>query len=327
MKVVITEHHYSEIDGAVSVMTDADVEVVVGACRSEDEAIMLARDADVVINQHLSVTARMLDEWPRCLGVVHFGKGVDNIDVAAATQRGIWVANVRDANWDEVSNHVLAMLLGWARALIAFDRDVRAGGWTYRIAIPRHRVAGQVLGIVGFGDVARVLSAKAHALGLTVLAHTRHRAQAEHVSFVSLPELLRRSDYVSLHVPLTDATSRMIGQREFAMMKSSAFLINTSRGGVIDQAALVDALKTGRIAGAALDVTDPEPPARDDPLLGLDNVILTPHVAWYSEESREQVTVQAAREAVRILRGERPVSAVNPGVVPRQSAGCHAARA
>jgi D-3-phosphoglycerate dehydrogenase len=327
MKAVITDHHYSEIGGAVGVMTDADIEVVVGACRNEDEAMELAHDADVVINQHVSVTARMLDAWPRCLGVVHFGKGVDNIDVAAATKRGIWVANVRDANRDEVSNHVLAMLLGWARALVAFDRDVRAGGWTYRIAIPRHRVSGQVLGIVGFGDVARLLSSKAHALGLTVLAHTRRRAQADHVSFVSLGELLRRSDYVSLHVPLTAATRTMIGERELAMMKSSAFLINTSRGGVVDQAALVAALKIGRIAGAALDVTDPEPPARDDPLLRLDNVILTPHVAWYSEESREQVTVQAAHEAVRILRGERPSSAVNPDVVPRQSAASHAGRA
>lgn len=327
MKTVITDHHYSDIGGAIKVMADAGIDVVVGACRSEEEAIELAHDADAVINQHLSITARMLDAWPRCLGVVHFGKGVDNIDVAAATHRGIWVANVRDANWDEVSNHVLAMLLGWARALVAFDRDVHRGGWTYRIAIPRHRVAGQVLGIIGFGDVARLLSSKAHALGLTVLAHTRSNAHADHVSFVSLSELLRRSDYVSIHVPLTDATKKLIGEREISMMKPGAFLINTSRGGVIDQPALVAALKTGRIAGAALDVTDPEPPVRDDPLLALDNVILTPHVAWYSEESREQVTVQAAHEAVRILRGERPRSAVNPDVVPRQSAARHAARA
>ena len=321
MKAVITDHHYTDIRRAAEILADAGIELVVGACRSEDEAMALGADADAVINQHVALTERVLDAWPRCRGVVHFGKGVDNIDVAAATKRGIWVANVRDANWDEVSNHVLALLLGWARGLIVFDRDVRAGGWSHRPAVPRHRLAGQVLGIIGFGDIARVLAAKAYGLGLEVLAHSRHAATAEHVRFVDLPELLRRSDYVSIHVPLTDATAKMIGERELTQMKRSAFLINTSRGGVIDQAALVAALRTRRIAGAGLDVTDPEPPPPDDPLLALDNVILTPHVAWYSEESREHVTVAAALEVVRIVRNERPRSPVNPDVVPTAPAG------
>jgi D-3-phosphoglycerate dehydrogenase / 2-oxoglutarate reductase len=259
----------------------------------------------------------MIAGWPRCQGIAHFGKGVDNIDVAAATQRGIWVTNVRDANWDEVSNHVLALLLGWARGIVAFDRHVRSGGWSHRGAIPRHRLAGQVLGIVGFGDIARVLAKKAHALGLSVLAFARHAQDVPNVRFVSLDELLRESDYISIHLPLAADTARLIGARELALMKRSAFVINTSRGGVIDQAALVAALSEGRIAGAGLDVTDPEPPAPGDPLLALPNVILTPHVAWYSEESREHVTVEAAREVVRILHGERPHSPVNPDVVPR----------
>lgn len=317
MKAFITEHHYTDIGHATEVLADAGIALVVGDCRGEDEAIALGHDADAVINQHLPVTARMLAAWPRCRGVVHFGKGVDNIDVAAATRQGIWVTNVRDANWDEVSNHVLALLLGWARGLLTFDRHVRAGGWSYRAGVPRHRLAGQVLGIVGFGDIARVLATKAHGLGLTVLAHARRPMSCDHVRFVSLPELLGASDYVSLHVPLTADTAQLIGERELSLMRPGAFLINTSRGGVIDQAALVAALKTGRIAGAGLDVTDPEPPARDDPLLAMDNVILTPHVGWYSEESREHVTVEAAREVVRILRSERPRSPVNPGVVPR----------
>jgi D-3-phosphoglycerate dehydrogenase / 2-oxoglutarate reductase len=317
VKAVVTEHHYTDIANATRVLVNAGIELVVGQCRDEDDAIALGRDADAVINQHLPITQRVLDAWPRCRGIVHFGKGVDNIDVAAATQRGIWVANVRDANWDEVSNHVLALLLGWARGLFAFDRDVRRGGWTYRSAIPRHRLAGRVLGIVGFGDIGRVLAAKAHGLGLAVLAHARRTVAADHVTFVDLDELLRRADFVSIHVPLTDATARMIGERELALMKPGAFLINTSRGGVIDQPALVAALRTGQIGGAGLDVTDPEPPMPGDPLLALDNVILTPHAAWYSEESREQVTVQAAEEVVRILRDERPLSAVNPDLLPR----------
>ncbi len=175
VKAIVTDHHYTDIGNATRVLADAGIELVIGECRGEDDAMALGRDADAVINQHVAITSRVLDAWPRCRGVVHFGKGVDNIDVAAATKRGIWVANVRDANWDEVSNHVLALLLAWSRGLLAFDRDVRRGEWTYRSAVPRHRLAGQVLGIVGFGDIGRVLAAKAHGLGLTVLACSRAR--------------------------------------------------------------------------------------------------------------------------------------------------------
>ena len=311
MKAVITDHHYSQIDAALAVLHEAGIECTVGAARNEDDALELGREADAVINQHVAVTARMLDAWPRCRGVVHFGKGVDNIDVAAATARGVWVANVRDANADEVSNHVLAMLLAHARALPTFDREVRAGRWSYRAAIPRRRLAGQVLGIVGFGAIGRTLASKAHALGMRVFAHSRHAVDAPGVAFVPLDTLLAQSDFVSIHVPLTSGTKGMIGARELALLKPNAFLINTARGGVVDQPALVAALRERRIAGAGLDVTDPEPPPPDDPLRDLDNVILTPHVAWYSEESREHVSVHAAREVVRILRGERPLSPVN----------------
>jgi D-3-phosphoglycerate dehydrogenase / 2-oxoglutarate reductase len=318
LKAVITDHHYTDIGNALRALADAGILYEVGACRNEDDAIALGRDADAVLNQHVPVTARVLDAWPRCRGVVHFGKGVDNIDVDAATERGIWVANVRDANWDEVSNHVLALILAFARGLFVYDSEARAGRWSYRAAMPRHRLAGQVLGIVGFGDIARVLAQKAQGLGLRVIAHSRRAADVAEVAFVTLPELLRQSDFVSIHVPLTRETAALIGGRELSLMKRSAYLINTSRGGVIDQRALVDALQRGVIAGAGLDVTDPEPPRQDDPLLALDNVILTPHVAWYSEESRERVTVEAAREVVRILQGESPRSAVNPGLVPRR---------
>jgi len=318
LKAVITDHHYTDIGNALRVLTDAGIECEVGACRDEDDAIALGREADAVINQHVAVTARVLDAWPRCRIVVHFGKGVDNIDVAAATERGIWVANVRDANWDEVSNHVLALVLAFARGLFIYDSEVRAGRWSYRSAVPRHRLAGQVLGIVGFGDIGRVLARKAQGIGLRVIAHSRQPAEGHDVDFVSLPELLRQSDFVSIHVPLTPESAGMIGSQELSLMKPSAYLINTSRGGVVDQPALVEALRARRIAGAGLDVTDPEPPLPDDPLLALDNVILTPHVAWYSEESRERVTVEAAREVVRILHGEPPHSAVNAGLVPRR---------
>lgn len=313
MKLVILEHHYADIAAASRIIAEHGIELVVGQCRTQDEAITLAQDASAVIFQHMTVDARMLEAWPRCRIVAHFGKGVDNIDVAAASERGIWVSNVRDANWDEVSNHVLALLLGWARGLLTYDRHVRSGGWSYRAAAPRSRLAGQVLGLIGYGDIARVLARKAKGLGLEVLAHARRVEPDGVVDFVSLPDLLSRADYVSLHIPLTPETRHLIGRKEFAMMKPSAFLINAARGGVIDQEALIDALRSGRIAGAGLDVMDPEPPKPDDPLLAMDNVILTPHVAWYSEESREHVTTTAAREAVRVLCGGAPLSAVNPG--------------
>ena len=318
VKAVITDHHYHDIDNALSVLRDAGIACAVGQCRTEDEAIDFGREADAVINQHVPLGARAFDAWQRCRGVVHFGKGVDNIDVDAATTRGIWVANVRDANGDEVSNHVLALILAFARDVLRFDREVRAGRWSYRSAIPRRRLAGQTLGLVGWGDIAQLVARKARGLGLAVVAHARHQLPASGVGFVTLDELMRQSDFVSIHVPLTPSTRHMIGARELALMKPSAFLINTARGAIVDQRALVDALLQRRIAGAGLDVTNPEPPAPDDPLLALDNVILTPHAAWYSEESRERVTVGAAREVVRILRGEPPLSPVNPTVVPRR---------
>lgn len=325
MRVAITDHHYSNFTGAMRVFEDAQVEVVCGRLASAAEAADLGRAADAVINQHVPITAEMFDAWPRCLGVVHFGKGVDNIDVPAATARGIWVANVLGANVDEVSNHVLGLLLGWARGIVELDARVRRGEWDYRLAQPRRRLAGQVLGLVGYGAIARALAAKAAALGLDVVAFARRPVADTNVRFASLDEVLAVADYLSLHVPLTTDTRHLIGERELARMKPTAFVINTSRGPVIDQRALVAALHAGRLAGAGLDVTDPEPAAADDPLLALPNVIVTPHAAWYSEESREYVTVEAAREAVRIVRGERPRSPVNPQTQPRTPAArrCH----
>jgi D-3-phosphoglycerate dehydrogenase len=321
LKVLLTDHHYTDIGTAEALIAAAGHDLVLGNCRSEDDAIPLGRDADAVINQHLPVSARMLDAWPRCRAVVHFGKGVDNIDVEAATRRGIWVTNVPDANHDEVSNHVLALALAWARCLLPFDRAAREGRFDYRLAVPRHRLAGQVLGLVGFGDTARCVARKARALGMGVVVHARHPAGSE-VEFASLADVLRRADYLSIHVPLTPGTTGMIGAAQLALMKRSVFLINTSRGGVVDQPALVEALRRGHIAGAGLDVTDPEPPPPGDPLLELPNVILTPHAAWYSEESREDVTTSAAREVVRVLADARPSSPVNPEVVPRFATRC-----
>lgn len=317
MHVVVTDHHYTDFTAATRVLQDAGVSFVVGRCASAQDAAALAQDADAVINQHVPVTAAMLAGWPRCRGVVHFGKGVDNIDVDAATALGIWVANVPGANADEVSNHVLALVLAWARGIVELDARVHRGLWDYRLARPRERLAGQVLGLVGYGAIARALAAKAVALGLAVVVYARRPVPDANVRFAPLQEVLSIADYLSLHVPLSAQTRHLIGEREFAWMKPTAFIVNTSRGGVIDQTALVAALRAGRLAGAGLDVTDPEPPARDDPLLALPNVIVTPHAAWYSEASREHVTVEAAREAVRIARGERPSSPVNPHVRPR----------
>ena len=316
MRLVITEHHYSDIASAERIAADAGIDLVVGRCASEDEALDLARDADGIVCQHVPVTEAMLDAWPRCRVVAHFGKGVDNIDVDAATRRGIWVTNVRDANADEVSNHVLALALCWARGLPAFDAHVRSGGWSHRGAVPRRRLAGQTLGLVGFGDVARLLARKAAGLGLEVVAFARRPTTAPGVAFLDLDEVLRRADILSIHVPLNRETRQLIGARELARMKPTAMLVNTARGAIVDQGALVAALRSGGIAAAGLDVLDPEPPPPDDPILSLPNVILTPHAAWYSEESRERVTTAAVRDAVAVLRGGVPESPVNPDVAP-----------
>jgi D-3-phosphoglycerate dehydrogenase / 2-oxoglutarate reductase len=290
-------------------------------CRSEDDLLAAVADADAVLNTVVPITARVVEAMARCRVIVRSGAGVDNVDVAAASRAGIVVANVPDASVEEVSNHALALLLACSRKIVVLDRSLRAGTWSRALFPPMGTLHGETLGVVGFGRIARALAAKVQALQMRVLATDPlvpeseiRRAGAEPAS---LERLLAESDFVSLHAPLSGETRHMIAAEQLRTMKSSAYLINTARGALIDQAALVAALQSEVIAGAALDVFEQEPLAPDDPLLQLPNVVLTPHAAAYSDAGIRELRRRTGEAAADVLRGVQPRGIANPDVTPR----------
>ncbi len=259
--------------------------------------------------------------------IVRYGSGTDNVDVQRATGRGIVVANVPGFCLSEVADHTMALLLAAARKLLLMDRYTRTGRWQARSEEEVRRVAGKTLGLVGFGSIAQQVARRAGAFDLRVVAYDpyldRGRAQSLGVLQVGLEELLEESDFVSLHVPLSSQTSHMIGETQLRQMKAGSILINTARGGLVDEAALVRALSEGWIAGAGIDVYENLPmfelhPAFiRHPLFDLENVVLTPHSAGSSIEALEQLKLDGAREAVTVLSGRLPQHWVNPSVIPR----------
>lgn len=251
---------------------------------------------------------------PRCRAIVRYGIGVDNVDLEAARERRIYVANTPGYGVDEVSTHALALLLAVARRVVARDRAVRAGAWGVGQAEPMHAVSGRVLGVVGYGAIARSFVAKMAAFSPSrVLIADPYAADlppgAERVDVATL---CREADLISLHAPLTPETRHLIGAAELALMRPTTIVVNTSRGGLVDEAALADALRERRIFGAGIDVFDPEPPRRDHPLWALDNAIVSDHTAWYSEASVQELQTRAAQEVARVFSGEAPRSWVNP---------------
>jgi len=287
----------------------------------EDELIDNLRDADVVLVNMAPITRRVMENLPRCRAVVRYGVGVDNVDLEAASECGIVVAHVVDFCTEEVANHALLLLLACAKRLLPLDRDVRQGRWARGPVPDLPPIFGQTLGIVGLGNIGRALADKAQALDLHVVAYDPYAdprmAEECNVRLCSLKELLQQSDYVSVNVPLTAETHHLIGAEELALMKPTAVLINTARGALVDEEALVEALGSGRIAAAGLDVFEEEPLPPDSPLCGLDNVVLTPHSAGLSEVSMKKVRVEVGKAAADVLAGRWPKQVANPSVRPR----------
>jgi D-3-phosphoglycerate dehydrogenase / 2-oxoglutarate reductase len=319
--VAVTDYVFPSFDPERAVLEPLSVELRPQQCRSEEEIIMLAQDADAVLNCYAKMTARVIEALKRCRIIARYGIGVDNVDLAAASKAKILVTNVPDYCIDEVSDHALALLLALARRITVADGAVKAGTWEVVAHAGIRRLRGQTLGLLGFGKIAKALASKVQPLGMKVLVYdpyleraliAQHGAQA-----VSLDRLLAEADAVSIHVPLSPETHQIIGQRELTRMKPTAFLINTSRGGIVDEQALAVALKEGRLGGAALDVLSVEPPLADHPLRQAPNMILTPHLAFYSRESVVELQTKAAEEVARALKGEPPRSPVNPEVLTR----------
>jgi len=286
-------------------------------CKTAGDLSAYAADADIVwlFGGSRVLQGGNLTNVPRCRAILRTGSGTDNVPVEEATRRGIIVANMPAAMSDGVSDHLIALLFAVTRRVAALDRAVRLGQWGQRPMQPLNGVQGRTLGLVGFGHVAREVVRKLSGFGMKVLAHDpfvpAEAMTAHGVTAASLSALLAESDYVSLHCPLTAETKHLIGERELRLMKPTAILLNTSRGPVVDEAALVQALQQGSIAAAGLDVLEHEPPAADNPLLKLDNVVLTPHVAGYSADGVEIRWRLSVETVLALARGQAPASWVN----------------
>ena len=304
---------------------DAEIELVEARCTTEDELIAAAGDADAIIGGGRFFTRRVLEALPRCRVIVTYSVGYDTIDVDAATDNNIIVVNNPAKCWcvEEVSNHALALLLASAKKLTIQHNLTKQGRWTdaKQELAPMAPVHDQTLGLVGCGNIGRMTVRKARCFGMRILGYDPYvdKALAEEygITLTSLPELLKESDFVSVHAFLNEETRHLMGETEFRQMKPSAYLINTARGPIVDEAALIKALQEKWIAGAGLDVFEIEPVAADNPLLQMDSVVVIPHSASYSDTAVEVNSINPAQEVARVLCGKWPNNPVNETVKPK----------
>jgi D-3-phosphoglycerate dehydrogenase len=315
-KIVITDCDHPSVDIEKKVLSTINSEPILESCRTEDDVIKVASDADAVINQYAPLTRRVIQSLKKCKIITRYGVGVDNINLKAATEHNIIVANVPDYCVDEVSTHAFSLILSCARAITMLDRKLREKKWDFTLAKPLFRTQGQTIGLFGLGRIARMVVDKAAGFGFKVIAYDPYVSKTgSDVELVTFDRLFSDSDFLSIHAPLTEETRHIIGEKELKMMKNTAYLINTSRGPLVDEKVLYIALKERWIAGAALDVMENEPPDWENPLLSLENTIITPHISFYSEESYVELKTKTAEAVLSVLIGNRPRSVVNPQVL------------
>jgi D-3-phosphoglycerate dehydrogenase len=319
LTVAVTDSVFPNLEPARQVLAGIGAQLRLASEPAPEAILDVARQADGLLVTYAKITSEIIEQLDQCRIIARFGIGVDNVDIAAATASGIVVTRVPDYCVDEVSDHALALLLALVRKVVYANRQTQAGHWDMGQVVPIHRLRGRTLGLVGFGKIPRALVPKAQAFGLKVMTYDPYVSHEVVTSLgveqVGFDELLGRADYISIHAPLTPDTHHMFSAEAFRKVKPGAFLINTARGPLVDEQSLADALDEGRLAGAGLDVMSQEPPPADSPLLGRDNVILTPHVAFYSEESLVELQAKAAQEVARVLSGEPPRYPVNPEVL------------
>ena len=315
MLVAVADSVFPNLDTARSVLSAIGPDLQLAPQATPEAILKIAAGADALLVTYAKITADMIAQMKKCRIISRFGIGVDNVDLAAATSARIVVTKVPDYCIDEVSDHALALLLAAARKITQSNAQVHAGRWEMPAVVPIHRLRGAVLGLAGFGRIPQLVAPKAKAFGLNVIAFDpfvpRDVFAREGVESVDFAQLLKRSDYISIHTPLMPETRGLFNADAFRQMKPTAYLINTARGPIVDEAALADALDGGRLAGAALDVMPQEPPV-GSPLLGRENVIITPHTSFYSEESLLELQRKAAEEVVAVLTGKPPRNPVNP---------------
>ncbi|SHF47598.1 C-terminal binding protein [Desulforamulus putei] len=317
-KVYVTDYEFPNLKFEEEVLLPIGAELIGVQCKTEEDIIEKCKDAVGLINQYAPISRKVMESLPNLKVVARYGVGVNTIDLPAATDLGICAANVPDYCMDEVSDHAMALILACARKVVLMNNEVKKGNWDYKVSIPIYRIRGKNLGLISFGRIAQTLAGKARAIGMNLLVFDPYVpetvAKQYDAKLVSLEELLRESDFISVHAPLTAETEHLISEKELQMMKKSAFIVNTGRGPVIDEKALIKALQEGWIAGAGLDVIEVEPPTADNPLLKMDNVVINPHAAWYSIEAEAELRTKTARGVAEVLQGYFPKYLVNRDV-------------
>jgi D-3-phosphoglycerate dehydrogenase / 2-oxoglutarate reductase len=317
MKIVITDHRFPDVEQERRAVEAEGWELVVSATAEELALIELCRDADGIITARAPFTRRVLETMERCRIIVRYGIGIDTIDIAAANECGIAVANVPDYCVDEVSDHALTLLLMLSRQIMQAMALARHDRWSITEMPKLNRLRGRTCGLLGCGRIGGLLAVKASVLGMNVIAHdpfiSEQRAREVGVRLVSFDDLLTRSDFVSLHAPLTKDTYHRFDREALTRMRTTASIINTSRGGLIDEPALIAALDSGRIAGAGLDVLESENSVTNvrRALVNHPKVLVTAHTGWLSEEARLALQRSAIGQVIGCLKGEKPYGIMN----------------
>lgn len=315
MRIVISDLDHVDIVQETAVFQTAGLPFERFQCVSEDDLIRQIKGAEIVLNQYAPFTRRVLQALcPELRHIVRYGVGVDNIDCEAAEELGIQVSNVPDYGMNEVADQAVSLALALMRKIVLISNYTRTTAWDYSRAVPIHRISTQTVGIVGFGRIGKAFARRMRGFGCCQIAYDpllQPGTQIDDVKVVSFEALLEQADLISIHCPLNPSTRNLFHEETFRRMKASAFLVNTSRGGIINEDDLYTALTCGKIAGAALDVAAEEPMRCGNRMLELDNFLCTPHIAWYSEESATELKRKAAEEAVRFARGQPVLYAVN----------------
>ncbi|MEJ8728488.1 Glycerate dehydrogenase [uncultured Clostridium sp.] len=308
MNIFITDCDHEDTLQEEVVFAEAGMKFTLLQCKTEEDLIAQCQMADIILNQYAPITKKVMERLPNLKYVVRYGVGTDNIDVGAATELGIQVGNVPDYGMNEVADHALSCMIALVRKLPQMNHQTKNGTWDYRTSIPIRRLSTMTVGVIGMGRIGRNFARKASGLGMRVLGYDPYYTpkaedRTEYITPVTVETLLQASDVISIHCPLNQARG-MLDKSAMEMMKQGAYLINVARGGIVDEEALDWALESGHLAGAALDCMSKEPAPAKHPLFRHDNIILTPHMAWYSEEAAQELKRKIAEEAVRFARGE-----------------------
>lgn len=317
-KVVITDREYENIDSEIAILNDVDAQVEAYQYKDANSILSVAKDADAIIVQFAKMPKEIINNLDKCKIIAKYATGFDGIDLEAATEKGIYVCNVPDYCRDEVSSHGVALLMEMARRVGKYNDWTHSGNWS-SMEGKQHNLRNQIIGVISFGRIAKSFIEKIKPLCDNIWVSDMEDYADDIRSFGATPktfeEIIEGADYISIHCPLLESTYHMFNKEVFKKMKNSAVVINVARGEIISEEDLVWAIENKEIGGAALDVLEEEPPRVDNPLFGYDNVIITPHTAWYSEESQRILQSTPAEEIVRVLNGEEPLNVVNKEVI------------